>query len=92
MESNTKLKLEPEFRHQFNKTDGELLQSVWEQSQASQRLLQGLTLILKQTDARTLAVRIESSVWNDLQYIRVNGALVGGIAGLLLELLGTLHN
>jgi uncharacterized membrane-anchored protein YjiN (DUF445 family) len=43
--------------------------------------------LLRQTDARNLADQIETAVRNDLQYIRVNGALVGGLAGLVLEFL-----
>jgi uncharacterized membrane-anchored protein YjiN (DUF445 family) len=28
--------------------------------------------------------RVEGAVWNDLQYIRVNGAVVGGLVGVAL--------
>ena len=35
-------------------------------------------------DARSLVDRLELQVGPDLQYIRVNGALVGGLAGLAI--------
>jgi uncharacterized membrane-anchored protein YjiN (DUF445 family) len=36
-------------------------------------------------DARTVTRRLENAVGRDLQYIRVNGTLVGGLVGLLLH-------
>jgi uncharacterized membrane-anchored protein YjiN (DUF445 family) len=41
-------------------------------------------------DARTVTERLESAVGRDLQYIRINGTLVGGLVGLVLHLLDTL--
>ncbi|RST32313.1 DUF445 domain-containing protein [Sphingomonas ginkgonis] len=41
-------------------------------------------------DARTVTARLESAVGRDLQYIRINGTLVGGSVGLVLHLLDTL--
>ncbi|GAA4010815.1 DUF445 domain-containing protein [Sphingomonas swuensis] len=41
-------------------------------------------------DARTVTDRLESAVGRDLQYIRINGTLVGGLVGLVLHLLDTL--
>jgi uncharacterized membrane-anchored protein YjiN (DUF445 family) len=35
-------------------------------------------------DARTVTARLESAVGRDLQYIRINGTIVGGLVGLLL--------
>jgi uncharacterized membrane-anchored protein YjiN (DUF445 family) len=35
-------------------------------------------------DARTVTARLESAVGRDLQYIRVNGTLVGGLVGLAI--------
>ncbi|PKP94409.1 MAG: DUF445 domain-containing protein [Alphaproteobacteria bacterium HGW-Alphaproteobacteria-16] len=39
-------------------------------------------------DARTITGRLENAVGKDLQYIRINGTLVGGLVGLTLH---TLH-
>jgi uncharacterized membrane-anchored protein YjiN (DUF445 family) len=41
-------------------------------------------------DARTVTARLESAVGRDLQYIRINGTLVGGLVGLVLHVLDTL--
>ncbi|MEO6437537.1 MAG: DUF445 domain-containing protein [Tepidisphaeraceae bacterium] len=41
-------------------------------------------------DARTITARLESAVGRDLQYIRINGTLVGGTVGLLLHALDRL--
>ncbi|MEA1072804.1 DUF445 domain-containing protein [Sphingomonas sp. LY160] len=41
-------------------------------------------------DARTITDRLESAVGRDLQYIRINGTLVGGLVGLTLHALDTL--
>ena len=35
-------------------------------------------------DARTVTARLESAVGRDLQYIRINGTLVGGLVGLAI--------
>jgi len=37
-------------------------------------------------DARTITRRLENAVGKDLQYIRVNGTLVGGLVGVLIHL------
>jgi uncharacterized membrane-anchored protein YjiN (DUF445 family) len=41
-------------------------------------------------DARTVTARLEAAVGRDLQYIRINGTLVGGLVGLVLHLLDSL--
>ena len=38
-------------------------------------------------DARTVTARLEAAVGRDLQYIRINGTLVGGMVGLVLHLI-----
>jgi uncharacterized membrane-anchored protein YjiN (DUF445 family) len=40
---------------------------------------------VKRWDARTVTGRIEGAVGRDLQFIRVNGTLVGGLVGLALH-------
>jgi len=39
-------------------------------------------------DAQTITDRVENAVGRDLQYIRVNGTLVGGLVGVVLHILG----
>ena len=41
-------------------------------------------------DARTVTARLEAAVGRDLQYIRINGTLVGGLVGLILHMLDRL--
>lgn len=41
-------------------------------------------------DARTVTDRLEGAVGRDLQYIRINGTLVGGLVGLLIHTVETL--
>lgn len=41
---------------------------------------------VKQWDAVTLTGRLEAAIGPDLQYIRVNGTLIGGLVGLLIHL------
>jgi uncharacterized membrane-anchored protein YjiN (DUF445 family) len=41
-------------------------------------------------DARTITDRLESAVGRDLQYIRINGTIVGGLVGLALHTLDVL--
>ncbi|HEY6662715.1 MAG TPA: DUF445 domain-containing protein [Sphingomicrobium sp.] len=41
-------------------------------------------------DARTVTARLEAAVGRDLQYIRINGTIVGGLVGLILHLVDRL--
>ena len=41
-------------------------------------------------DARTVTARLEQAVGRDLQYIRINGTIVGGLVGLVLHVVDTL--
>ena len=41
-------------------------------------------------DARTVTARLESAVGRDLQYIRINGTVVGGLVGLVLYVIDKL--
>ncbi|MXO65714.1 DUF445 domain-containing protein [Altericroceibacterium endophyticum] len=43
---------------------------------------------VKRWDAKTVSARIEGAVGRDLQFIRINGTLVGGLVGLTLHILG----
>jgi uncharacterized membrane-anchored protein YjiN (DUF445 family) len=40
---------------------------------------------VRRWDARTITTRLEAAVGRDLQYIRINGTLVGGLIGLLIH-------
>ena len=41
-------------------------------------------------DARTVTARLEAAVGRDLQYIRINGTLVGGLVGVVIHILDRL--
>ena len=43
---------------------------------------------IRSWDVRTVTGRIEEAVGKDLQFIRINGTLVGGLVGVLLHLVG----
>ena len=43
---------------------------------------------VKRWDARTITDRVEGAVGRDLQFIRINGTLVGGLVGMALHGLG----
>jgi len=42
-------------------------------------------------DARTVTDRLENAVGRDLQYIRINGTLVGGLVGLAIHTIDVVH-
>jgi len=46
--------------------------------------------VIKRWNASEVSARIELEIGRDLQYIRINGTLVGGLAGLVLDGLSTL--
>ena len=43
-------------------------------------------------DARTVVEKLEANVGRDLQFIRVNGTVIGGLVGLVLHAGGQLLN
>jgi uncharacterized membrane-anchored protein YjiN (DUF445 family) len=45
---------------------------------------------IRSWDARTVTARLEAAVGRDLQYIRINGTLVGGLVGVAIHALDTL--
>ena len=49
----------------------------------------GIVTLVSETvrawDARTVSDRLEGAVGRDLQYIRINGTLVGGLVGLVIH-------
>ncbi len=46
--------------------------------------------VIRKWDGETVSRKLELQVGKDLQYIRINGTLVGGLVGLLLHTLGLL--
>lgn len=53
-------------------------------SRGKEQIRKELKKIVMDWDVETMILRIEDQVGNDLQYIRMNGTIVGGIIGILL--------
>jgi uncharacterized membrane-anchored protein YjiN (DUF445 family) len=51
-----------------------------------------ITDVVKSWDARDVSEKIELEIGKDLQFIRLNGTLVGGCVGVSLHLLGMLSS
>jgi uncharacterized membrane-anchored protein YjiN (DUF445 family) len=85
----TQLKSSVEFRSSFNRGAAGLVSSLIARSGLIEGVTGYLAGLLKNTDEREFVGRIEDAVWNDLQYIRVNGAVVGGIVGIILAVIST---
>ena len=45
---------------------------------------------IEKWDASTITDRVENAVGSDLQFIRINGTLVGGLAGIVIHAIGLL--
>jgi uncharacterized membrane-anchored protein YjiN (DUF445 family) len=83
------LKSNAEFRGSFNRGAAGLVSSLIARSGLIEGVTGYLAGLLKNTDEREFVSRVEDAVWNDLQYIRVNGAVVGGIVGIILAVIST---
>ena len=58
---------------------------------AKRELIVGLVRrVIRSWDAETLSRKFELQVGRDLQYIRINGTIVGGLVGLILHAVGLL--
>ncbi len=68
----------------FNRGVAGLISSLLARSDLIEGVTGYLAELLKNTDEREFVSRVEGAVWNDLQYIRVNGAVVGGLVGVVL--------
>ncbi|MGX7893883.1 DUF445 domain-containing protein [Tsuneonella sp. HG222] len=54
------------------------------------QIVQLVSETVKRWDARTVTDRIEGAVSRDLQFIRLNGTLVGGLVGIVIHLVSEL--
>jgi len=54
------------------------------------QIVQLVSETVKRWDTRTVTGRIEGAVGRDLQFIRINGTLVGGLVGVAIHLIGEL--
>ncbi len=86
----TQLRENNDFRRAFNRGVTGLVSSLIARSGLIEGVTGYLAGLLKATDEREFVGRVEDAVWNDLQYIRFNGAVVGGIVGILLAVIAAL--
>ena len=54
------------------------------------QIVQLVSETVRRWDARTLTDRVEGAVGRDLQFIRINGTLVGGLVGVTIHLVSGL--
>jgi uncharacterized membrane-anchored protein YjiN (DUF445 family) len=73
-------------RGRLNAVVASLLGTVFERGRVIEAATDYIARQLRSTDERYFVDKIEEAVWNDLQYIRVNGAVVGGLVGLAIAL------
>jgi uncharacterized membrane-anchored protein YjiN (DUF445 family) len=81
-----KLGSDAELRLRFNEIAVSLAQAVVVRGGLIEGAAGYVASLLRSTDEKYFVEKIEESIWGDLQYIRLNGAVVGGLVGLLLAL------
>jgi uncharacterized membrane-anchored protein YjiN (DUF445 family) len=86
----TQLRENREFHLAFNRGVAALVSSLIARSGLVEGVTGYLAGLLRNTDEGEFVERVEGAVWNDLQYIRVNGAVVGGIVGIVLAIISSL--
>jgi uncharacterized membrane-anchored protein YjiN (DUF445 family) len=80
----SKLQADEALRSGLNAMVSSLIAAVIERGRVVEGVTEYLAGLLRATDERVFVKRIEESVWNDLQYIRLNGAVVGGFVGIAI--------
>jgi Predicted membrane protein len=81
-----KLASDEELRAKFNGIAASLAVTVIERGRFVEGASEYVASLLRATDEKYFVSKIEESVWGDLQYIRLNGAVVGGLVGLVIAL------
>jgi Predicted membrane protein len=82
-----RLSADEEIKGRFNDMAASLASLVVERGNLIEGAANYVAGLLRSTDERYFVEKIEESVWNDLQYIRLNGAVVGGLVGLVIALI-----
>jgi uncharacterized membrane-anchored protein YjiN (DUF445 family) len=80
------LESSPEVQRRVNRVIRVILRSIVGESE--NRIADLIARTIDGWDSSTLVARLEEHVGSDLQYIRINGTLVGGSIGLLLFFVG----
>jgi len=85
VDTGSSLKAEPKLREEINDGMVTFLSGFVENQKAN--ISQFVSDQVKSWDFRQLTLLIEANIGKDLQYIRFNGMLIGGIVGLILYVL-----
>jgi uncharacterized membrane-anchored protein YjiN (DUF445 family) len=83
LEAAVRLRCEEAFLQRANVWLRELVQAAIESHR--RELSQLITDTVRGWDAATVVAKLEEQVGADLQYVRINGTLIGGLAGLVLH-------
>lgn len=82
-ELGTNLRENPALQIQVNRLARRMIVGV--SSRHGEQIVRLVSDTVKSWDASTVTNRIESAVGRDLQFIRVNGTMVGGLVGLIIH-------
>ena len=86
-ELGTTLRDDPRLQFQINRFARRMLVGIT--ARYGGEIVRLVSETVKRWDARTVTDRIESAVGRDLQFIRINGTLVGGLVGLAIHAVDT---
>jgi uncharacterized membrane-anchored protein YjiN (DUF445 family) len=81
------LQKDARLQHQINRFARRTMVGV--ATRYGDQIVQLVSETVKRWDATTITDRVEGAVGRDLQFIRINGTLVGGLVGMMLHFLST---
>ncbi len=84
-ELGTALQADARLQHQINRFARRTMVGV--ATRYGDQIVRLVSETVKRWDARTITDRVEGAVGRDLQFIRINGTLVGGLVGMTLHFL-----
>ena len=85
MELGQTLRDDPRLQMQINRFARRTLVGI--ATRYGDQIVRLVSETVKRWDARTITDRVEGAVGRDLQFIRINGTLVGGLVGVTIHLL-----
>jgi uncharacterized membrane-anchored protein YjiN (DUF445 family) len=80
------MKASPALQHRMDSFMRGVLRSAF--GEESSHVADLIARTIEGWDTKTLVSKLEEQVGNDLQYIRINGTIVGGLVGLVLYFVG----
>ena len=87
-ELGTTLRDDPRMQRQVNRFARRTLVGI--ATRYGDQIVRLVSETVKRWDAATVTDRIEGAVGRDLQFIRINGTLVGGLVGVIIHVVSTL--